>query len=138
MAIWSGVPILGDVIDIVGGELQSWRRRREERLQTELTLEKAKQASFMKRAEKEQDHEISWDIEMAKGSQSSWKDEWLVLVFSIPLIGCFIPGASDWVLTGFAVLEETPDWYTYTLSVIVAATFGVRSVIGQFTKGKRR
>ena len=28
--------------------------------------------------------EIDWDLEMAKGSHNSWKDEWLVVLFSIP------------------------------------------------------
>ena len=36
--------------------------------------------------------EIDWDLEMARASSSSWKDEWLVILFSIPLILAFIPG----------------------------------------------
>ena len=33
----------------------------------------------------------------------------------------------DIVANGFEALETMPDWYQYTLGVIVAASFGVRS-----------
>ena len=39
--------------------------------------------------------EIDWDLEAIKGSQNSWKDEWLVILFSIPLILAFIPGGEE-------------------------------------------
>ena len=76
-----------------------------------------------------------WEKLMAKGSQSSWKDEWLTILFSIPLILAF---AGEWgrtiVAEGFAALEVMPDWYQYTLGVIVAASFGVRSATKFFGK----
>jgi hypothetical protein len=78
--------------------------------------------------------EIDWDLEMAKGSQSSWKDEWLTILFSIPLILAFIPGMEDLVRNGFQQLEQMPEWYQYSLGVIVAASFGVRSATKFFGK----
>ena len=78
--------------------------------------------------------EIDWDLEMAKGSQSSWKDEWLTILFSIPLILAFIPGMEEVVSNGFAQLEAMPQWYQYSLGVIVAASFGVRSATKLFGK----
>lgn len=76
-----------------------------------------------------------WESIMASASVTSWKDEWLTLLFSIPLIGAFIPKFVPTIQAGFAVLESMPEWYRITLSVIVAASFGVRSVIG-FLKAK--
>tara|TARA_R110001606_G_scaffold103499_1_gene226214 strand:- start:71 stop:454 length:384 start_codon:yes stop_codon:yes gene_type:complete len=78
--------------------------------------------------------EIDWDLEMAKGSQSSWKDEWLTILFSIPLILAFTPGMEDIVRNGFQQLEQMPEWYQYSLGVIVAASFGVRSATRFFGK----
>lgn len=78
--------------------------------------------------------EIDWDLEMAKGSQSSWKDEWLTILFSIPLILAFIPGMEEVVANGFAQLEAMPQWYQYSLGIIVAASFGVRSATKFFGK----
>ena len=78
--------------------------------------------------------EIDWDLEMAKGSQSSWKDEWLTILFSIPLILAFVPGMEEVVANGFAQLNAMPEWYQYSLGVIVAASFGVRSATKFFGK----
>ena len=78
--------------------------------------------------------EIDWDLEMAKGSHNSWKDVWLVVLFSIPLILAFIPGMEGIVQNGFEQLEKMPEWYQYSLGVIVAASFGVRSATKFFGK----
>ena len=84
--------------------------------------------------EKKATGEIDWDLEMARGSQSSWKDEWLVILFSIPLILAFIPGMEEVVANGFSQLEAMPQWYQYSIGVIVAASFGVRSATKFFGK----
>jgi hypothetical protein len=51
-----------------------------------------------------------WERIMAEGAKSSWKDEWFVIVLSIPLILAFIPGAEGWVDRGFEQLSKAPDW----------------------------
>jgi hypothetical protein len=84
--------------------------------------------------EKKATGELDWDLEMAKGSQSSWKDEWLVILFSVPLVLAFIPGMEGVVANGFQQLEAMPQWYQYSLGVIVAASFGVRSATKFFGK----
>ena len=84
--------------------------------------------------EKKATGEIDWDIEMARSSASSWKDEWLVILFSIPLILAFIPGMEGVVQNGFEQLNKMPEWYQYSLGVIVAASFGVRSATKFFGK----
>lgn len=70
--------------------------------------------------------EADWEKIMAEGSRDSWKDEWLTILFSIPLILVF---TGDWGRTiveqGFAALGIIPAWYQYTLGTIVAASFGV-------------
>ena len=84
--------------------------------------------------EKKATGEIDWDLAAVKGSQNSWKDEWLVILFSVPLILAFIPGMEDVVSHGFQQLEQMPQWYQYSLGVIVAASFGVRSATKFFGK----
>lgn len=74
----------------------------------------------------------SWEEIHAKNSGHSWKDEFWTIVFSIPLILCFIPGMDSLVMAGFEVLDKTPDWYRYTVGVLVGASVGIR----QFTKFK--
>tara|TARA_R110000851_G_scaffold153225_1_gene295200 strand:- start:184 stop:534 length:351 start_codon:yes stop_codon:yes gene_type:complete len=79
--------------------------------------------------------EIDWDIEAIKATQNSWKDEWITLLFSIPLILAF---SGDWgtqiVQAGFTSLETMPTWYQYSLGGIVSASIGMRSVSKFFGK----
>ena len=84
--------------------------------------------------EKKATGEIDWDLEAIKGASTSWKDEWLTILFSIPLILAFIPGMEQVVANGFAQLQAMPEWYQYSLGVIVAASFGVRSATKFFGK----
>ena len=73
--------------------------------------------------------ELDWDLEAMKATQNSWKDEWITLLFSIPLILAF---CGDWgnaiVQRGFVALETMPQWYQYSLGGIVSASIGLRSV----------
>ena len=80
--------------------------------------------------------EAEWERLMAEGTQNSWKDEYLVLLFSIPLILSFLPfeWAKEAVTDGFAASEQMPQWYSYTLGVIVASSFAVRSATKFFGK----
>ena len=84
--------------------------------------------------EKKATGEIDWDLEIAKSKANSWADEWLVILFSIPLILAFVPGMEEVVANGFAQLEAMQQWYQYSLGVIVAASFGVRSATKFFGK----
>ena len=68
----------------------------------------------------------SWEELHAKGSQTSWKDEYWTLIFSIPLILCFIPSTVEYVMEGFNALDGTPEWYRVILSALVFASIGVR------------
>ena len=75
-----------------------------------------------------------WESLQARNAGQSWKDEWLTLLFSIPLVLAFFPSAVPYVKAGFEVLNDMPEWYQIAVSVIVSASFGVRSVIGFMNK----
>lgn len=87
-------------------------------------IQQAKQEREIKALTNESD----WDKVQAESSQSSWKDEWLTILISIPMIMAFVPGLEQYVLDGFAVLKETPVWYQYMIGVVFAASFGIKKV----------
>ena len=91
----------------------------------------------IKKSEAKAENAASWDEIAQTNSSTSWKDEYLTLLISIPLIMCFIPSLVPYVREGFAVLDTMPNWYQYTFSVIVAASFGVRGAIGLMNKTKK-
>jgi hypothetical protein len=68
-----------------------------------------------------------WERIMAEASKNSWKDEWLTIVFSIPLILVFIPSMVGHIQSGFDALATLPTWYHEILMVIVLASFGVKA-----------
>tara|TARA_R100001244_G_scaffold80400_1_gene62962 strand:- start:204 stop:572 length:369 start_codon:yes stop_codon:yes gene_type:complete len=121
------IPILSTVAALAGTWLEGRVAKTKAMAEAEATV-------LIKQAESAAD----WEAAMARNSAQSWKDEWLTLLFSIPLIMCFIPSMVPYVQDGFAVLETMPTFYQYTLSVIVAASFGVRSVIGIMNKKKKQ
>ena len=84
--------------------------------------------------EKQISGEIAWDVEAIKGSKESWKDEYFTILFSIPLLLCFLPWTVEYVERGFTALAMTPDWYKYTLGVIVSASFGIKGASKMFGK----
>ena len=126
--------LIGPLTELAGGWLKGKADAAAAANNLKLVEAEAK-ATIMKSAATS---EAEWEKLMAQGSQNSWKDEWLTVLFSIPLILSFLPfeWAKQAVTDGFAALETMPSWYSYTLGVIVAASFGVRSAT-KFFGGKK-
>jgi len=122
--------LIGPIASLAG----TWLEGKVEKTKAETGAKVAKAKAEATIMEKKATGELEWDLEMARGSQSSWKDEWLVILFSVPLVLSFIPGMEGVVASGFEQLEKMPDWYQYSLGVIVAASFGVRAATRFFGK----
>ena len=92
------------------------------------------QQAVIEREVKALTNEANWDEVQAQASQSSWKDEWLTILVSIPLVLAFVPGMDGVLKEGFAVLESCPDWYQYLVGVVFAASFGIKKVTDVFAR----
>ena len=118
--------MIGQILGAVGGLATTY-------LDGKVAVQKANAEIKVKQAT----GEIDWVIEAIRATQNSWKDEWITLLFSIPLILAF---CGDWgneiVQAGFTALEAMPTWYQYSLGGIVSASIGMRSVSKFFT-GKK-
>lgn len=119
------------IAELAGGWLKG--KAEQKAAETKAKVAKAEaEAEVMKVAAT---HEAGWEKIMAHGTVHSLKDEWLVLLFSIPLILAF---CGEWgrgiVADGFAALSTMPEWYQYSLGVIVASSFAVRSATKFFKK----
>ncbi|AMO43497.1 hypothetical protein [Pseudomonas phage K4] len=82
-------------------------------------------------------NDANWDNIQAEASKSSWKDEWLTILISVPMVLAFIPGADGIVEAGFKNLSECPEWYQYLIGVVFAASFGIKKVTDIFATRKR-
>tara|TARA_A100000172_G_scaffold47618_1_gene29667 strand:+ start:706 stop:1089 length:384 start_codon:yes stop_codon:yes gene_type:complete len=122
--------LLGPIVDIVGTSVKGFVDTKKAKAEQKVTEIKAK-TSLM---EKQIKGEVDWDIEAIKNTKGSWKDEYLTILFSIPLLLCFLPWTVGYVENGFVALSKTPDWYKYTLGVIVSASFGIKGASRFFGK----
>jgi len=68
--------------------------------------------------------DATWEMEQIKNSE--WKDEYVLIILSIPLVGCFIPHIASYILAGFAILDQTPSWYQWMIMAIFTAIYGIR------------
>jgi len=122
--------LIGPISNLAGTWLEGKVEEKKAQSATKVAKAQAEAVIMQKKAT----GEIDWDLEAIKGASTSWKDEWLTILFSIPLILAFIPGMEQVVANGFAQLQAMPEWYQYSLGVIVAASFGVRSATKFFGK----
>jgi hypothetical protein len=118
--------LMGVASDAIGGYVETKKAKAKQKLvqiEAETTI-----------MEKQIAGEIDWDVAAQKNSSGSWKDEYLTILFSIPLLLCFLPFTVEYVERGFEALAMTPDWYKYTLGVIVSASFGIKGATKMFGK----
>ena len=62
-------------------------------------------------------------------SGRGWKDEYLLLITTAPLILCFLPDYANYVSLGFESLETVPEYYWYGLAMVYIDTFGFRRML---------
>ena len=74
--------LIGPITQLAG----TWLDGKVEKTKAETGAKVAKAKAEAVIMERKATGELDWDLEMAKGSQSSWKDEWLTVLFSIPLV----------------------------------------------------
>lgn len=117
------IPFIGPIIEGISSIGKTWIKGKQKRMQTKVDAE----TKVMVMASQSI---VDWEAIQAKNSGDSWKDEWITLLFSVPLVMAFVPDAVPFVEQGFQALDNMPEWYQYSLSVIVAASFGVRKAIG--------
>lgn len=61
--------------------------------------------------------------------QRGWKDEYLLILTTLPLGLSFIPDWAHIVDAGFSALDGVPEYYWYALGMIYVDTFGFRRMV---------
>jgi hypothetical protein len=117
------VTLATQAFGLVQGYFQNKTEKQAAQTKVEVALKEAEAEVFKRKSLQEGE----WDLESMRGSKDSWKDEYLLILFSIPFIMAFIPQAQPYVESGIALITSFPDWYKAGLAVMIAASFGVRS-----------
>jgi len=90
------------------------------KIEGKIALEQAK----IQRAENSEQRDHEW--EQLQINNSGWKDEWVLILLSIPLVLSFVPTAAPYIGDGFEVLATTPEWYRWLILLIFTAVYGIR------------
>lgn len=120
--------ILGSVLGNIGGKVveaidSRGKRKHEQKVQA-VELEKLRHTKQIELIQQGQQMDNAWELEQIKNS--GWKDEFVLLLLSIPLAMSFIPQMQPYVVEGFAALSTTPDWYQWLILSVFAAIYGIR------------
>lgn len=136
---------LKPITDIIKVPLEGYETRKTLKVEAELKQADRDHEVLMKKlntaeklAEKGIQIEADWDTNAQNDAKTSWKDEYLMMIFSFPLILAFIPFTQEAVLKGFDILEKTPEWYMMLVLGIVASVFGLRWLVSSISTFRRK
>jgi len=129
--------VLSEIVSGIGKPVSDYFTRRQElkaeqyKLDSEerLKMHELKMAEVDRRIDLQKQGltaDLNWEMEFARQASSSWKDEYTLIVCSIPAVLAFIPGCDEIVSKGFDALEKTPSWYQLLLLTLFFATVGIR------------
>ena len=69
------------------------------------------------------------EIDLISVQNRGWKDEYLLLLTTIPFIGVFFPTIRPWVADGFLAMQTTiPEYYWYALAAVYIDALGFRQL----------
>ena len=71
---------------------------------------------------------VGVQLEQVRQQQNSWKDEWLVVFFTVLMACHFIPATQDAMERGWKILEYADPMFWYIILTIVGASFGVTTM----------
>jgi len=125
--------MLQALIGPIANLASSWMDSKVEKVKADGQAKVAQAKAKAVVAEKVATGEVEWEKSMADATDSSWKDEFALVVLLAPAILVFIPSMTEYVRTGFEVLNTLPDWYQYLLFIAVSSSFGIKGV-GQAMK----
>lgn len=126
---------LAGPVRYVADQLSKWSERRDALKDAELKAQIAEQTARAELAAYKVKADTEWDLAWAGQAQSSWKDEYLLILWSLPfaasVLMMFIPGYHDQLVVTMEFIKTTFGteafyWYFGGWGVIFSATFGLK------------
>ena len=125
---------LGPILSLVSEPVKSFMETRTIKAENKAKIEAAKVNAQIRGIERTAESEINYDIEALRQQQYSWKDEFALLVITLPFIGSFLPWTQEFVMLGWDYVSRAPEWYCYTFIGAISASLGIRWATKMFGK----
>lgn len=126
------------IIKVVAGPILQWYEKRAQLKQAAFDVELARLEAEKELQVYKIKADLEWDLQWSKAAEKSWKDEYLLVLWSLPFIAAFLPWTQEHVKSGFSLLTmlnaDAAYWYFAAWSVMFSAVFGVRAAMGVLTK----
>lgn len=117
----------------VGERLSKWQNDKDRLAAAKLEAETARYNAERDLAAWKAKSDVEWDLEWAKQAGTSWRDEYLTVLFTLPLILLFLPWTREFALEGFNALKvfhpDAPTWFMAGNATVVAAAFGIKQAM---------
>lgn len=131
--------VIKAVLGLGAGALEKRQKLKEITIDAKARIEIARAEAEIAHLSKSIDAEVNWDREAASQMRHSWKDEYLTILLSLPMIVAFF---GEWgrvtVSNGFAAIDTAPEWYKVAFLVVIAASFGMRALADRFGFGRSK
>jgi hypothetical protein len=121
--------LIPSVINGIANIGVKYMERKQVEAQGKVDLAKARVQGEIDLKKTQMQGDQEYDVKVAEQMETSWKDEWLTILLSIPAILCFIPGGAKYVADGFGALKDTPEWYQWAFLGMIIASFGLKSIV---------
>ena len=123
-----GSAIIGGVSDYFKGKNEI----KKVQVEADKLLIMAEAESKAKRLEREAEMDYDLDKIAMNAMEKSWKDEFLLILFSIPIAMCFFPEYRQYVEDGFKTLNIIPEWFMYIYVAMIVVIYGLRGLLRMF------
>ena len=123
-----GLALIGKLVGGVAGYFKDKQQIKAKRQERQDALEKAVTDAQTKRIE--QGDASAADLDAISLKNRGWKDDYLIVLTTVPLILAFIPDFAPYVAAGFDALKQNvPEYYWYALAMVYIDTFGFRRML---------
>ena len=128
-----GLVTLGSaIVSGISGYFQDKNEIKKVQVEADKLLIMAEAESKAKRLERESEMDYDLDKLSMIAMDKSWKDEFLLILFSIPIAMCFFPEYRQYVEDGFKTLNIIPEWFMYIYVTMIVVIYGLRGLLRMF------
>ena len=126
----SGLVTLGSaIVSGISGYFKDKNEIKKVQVEADKLLIMAEAESKAKRLEREAEMDYDLDRIAMQNMNKSWKDEFLLILFSIPIAMCFFPEYRQYVEDGFKTLNIIPEWFMYIYVTMIVVIYGLRGML---------
>ena len=128
-----GLVTLGSaIVSGISGYFKDKNEIKKVQVEADKLLIMAEAESKAKRLERESEMDYDLDKLSMIAMDKSWKDEFLLILFSIPIAMCFFPEYRQYVEDGFKTLNIIPEWFMYIYVTMIVVIYGLRGLLRMF------